>query len=316
LCSYIQKTGLGPFEGANVQVDGSGEVLIRTGASAVGQGLETALAQIAEDTLLVGLDKITVRHGNTDDLPYGTGTYGSRATVMAGSAVHLAAQKVREKAFALAERHLEVAQDDLELVNGSVRVRGTPTRSLSLGELARLAGPAGDPGLELGLQETTYFAVKEMTYVNGVALVVVDVEPETGAVRIVRCVSNCDVGRAVNPTLIEGQLTGAVIQGVGGALYEHLVYDASGQLLTTSFMDYLLPTAVEAPPVEVLLCETPSPLNPLRIKGVGESGISGMGAALANAVADALAPLGVPHITRLPLDPEYIAGLVRRADPP
>ena len=315
ICSYLQKTGLGPHEGATIRVDPEGEVVILTGASSVGQGLETVLAQIAQETLGVGLDRIAVRHGNTDDLPYGTGSYGGRATVMAGSAVFRAAERIREKAFALAERHLEAAQADLELVDGAVRVRGTPARAVSLGDLARLArpdGPGAALGLELGLQDTAYFTASRMAYANGVALVVVDVDPETGAVRIVRCVGSYDVGRAVNPTLIEGQVTGAVIQGVGGALYEHLAYDADGQLLATSFMDYLVPTAAEAPPVEVLIGETPTPLNPLRLKGAGESGIGGMGAALANAVADALAPLGA-HVTRLPLDPAYLAGLVRAA---
>jgi carbon-monoxide dehydrogenase large subunit/6-hydroxypseudooxynicotine dehydrogenase subunit gamma len=311
LCSYIQKTGLGPHEGAHVRVDASGEITILTGASSVGQGLETALAQVAEDTFQVGLDRITVRHGNTDDLPYGTGSYGSRATVMAGSAVHRAALQVKDKAFALAERHLEVSRDDLELVSGNVRVRGTPTRSVSLADLARMAGP-GTPvaGLEQGLSESNYFTVSHMVYANGVMLIVADVDPETGAITIVRCVSNCDVGRAVNPTLVEGQVTGAVIQGIGGAVYEHLVYDQDGQLLATSFMDYMLPTAVEAPPVEIMICETPTPLNPLRVRGAGESGISGTGAALANAVADALSPLGA-KIIRLPLDPAYLSGLVR-----
>jgi CO/xanthine dehydrogenase Mo-binding subunit len=315
ICAYVQKTGSGPFEGATLQVDPAGEITIRTGASSLGQGLETALAQIAQDTLPVGLHKITVRHGNTDDITHGTGSYGSRGTVMAGSAVLLAAERLRERALGLAERHLEASRHDLELADGRIAVRGAPSRGVTLGELAALATPARAraEGTAAGLQETAFFTGDHHTFTAGVTVAIVDVDAGTGGVSLRRLVTSVDVGRSVNPILIEGQMTGGAIQGVGGALYEHLQYDEQGQLLTTSFMDYLLPTAVEAPPVEVLTSEFPSPHNPLRVKGVGENGITGVGAAIANAVADALAPLGAAVITRLPLDPEYVAALARGA---
>lgn len=314
---YVEKTGLGPFEGARVQVDASGKVVVWTGATHLGQGLETMLAQVCAEVLPVDLDEVTVYHGDTSHVPYGVGSFASRSTVMAGSATYLAAQKVREKILTLVAHHLEAAVDDLELVAGRVQVRGAPARSLTLRQVAQLAMPQHTlpRGLEPGLEATAYFHADHMTYANGVAVVTVEVDPETCTARLLRCVVACDLGRAVNPLTVEGQVAGGAAQGIGGALYEELVYDAQGQLLTASFMDYLLPSAMEVPHVETVILETPTPLNPLGVKGVGEGGIAGMGGAVANAIADALAPFGV-QVRSLPLHPDALFRLLQEAKSP
>jgi carbon-monoxide dehydrogenase large subunit len=314
---YMEKTGLGPFEGARVHVDNSGKVVIWTGATHLGQGLETTLSQICAEVLHVDFDDITVRHGDTTHVPYGVGTFASRATVMAGNATYLASQRVREKIFALAALHLEATPADLELHDGRVQVRGTPSRGLSLQEVAQLAMPqhALPRGLEPGLEATEYFHTDHMTYVNGVAVVIVEVDVHTGLAKLLRCVIACDIGRAVNPMIVEGQIAGGAAQGIGGALYEELVYDQAGQLLTASFMDYLLPSTMEVPKIEAIILESPTPLNPLGVKGVGEGGIAGMGGAVANAIADALAPYGV-QVHSLPLHPSALYHLMQRATAP
>ncbi len=214
---YVEKTGLGPFEGARVQVDDTGKVVIWTGATELGQGLETMLSQICAEVLQVDFDDITVRHGDTTHVPYGVGTYASRTTVMAGNATHLAAQTVREKMFLIVAQHLEVAPADLELHDGRVQVRGTPVHSLPFRQVAQLAMPQQTlpRGLEPGLDATEYFYVDQMTYANGVGLVTVEVDVHTGAVQLLRCVIACDVGRAVNPMTVEGQFAGGAAQGIG-----------------------------------------------------------------------------------------------------
>jgi carbon-monoxide dehydrogenase large subunit/6-hydroxypseudooxynicotine dehydrogenase subunit gamma len=230
--------------------------------------------------------------------------------------VYEAAGRLREKLFALAAFKLEVAVEDLVLGDGRVHPRGAPHRGLTLRELARLAGPAQarPPGMEPGLGAETFFKPSARNYPYGTHVALVEVDGGTGEVRVLRYVMSYDIGRAINPVIVEGQLVGGLAQGLGGALLEELVYDDSGQLLTTSFMDYLLPTACEmAPAVELrLLEEAPSPLNPLGLKGAGEGGTTGAGAALANAVADALAPLGI-EIRALPLTPDHLLGLIRAA---
>lgn len=317
IAAMVEPTGFGPFEGARVAVDGRGKVYVYTGATSQGQGQETTLAQICSDVLGVEIDDIVVRHGDTTLLRFGVGTYASRTTVMAGSAVYQASLRVKEKALRLAAQRLEAAPADLILVNGHVHVVGAPARAMSLSELAQMASPLGlgirqegDETEELaGLSATAYFRYSghwEATSVFTVHLATVAVDCETGAVTVVRYLVAADVGRAINPMLVEGQLAGGVIQGLGGALKEELVYEPSGQLLTTTLMDYGLPTASEAPPIHtVIMEEAVAPSNPLGVKGIGEVGTSGAGAAIANAVADALRPLGV-RITELPLTSQRV----------
>jgi carbon-monoxide dehydrogenase large subunit len=227
-----------------------------------------------------------------------------------------AARKVRAKILRVAAELLEASADDLVVGGGAVHVRGVPARTVAFRELARAAVP-GPPGMEPGLYAAHFFEAPRMTYPYGTHVAVVEVDAGTGRVKILRYAIAYDIGRAVNPMIVEGQLVGALAQGIGGALLEELVYDDQGQLLTTTFMDYLVPTAIEMPDSTVtrILEETPTPLNPLGVKGVGEGGSSGCGGTIANAVADALAPLGVP-ITPLPLSPDRLALLIRAAGAP
>lgn len=310
----VEKAGLGPWEYARVEVDGSGHVAVYSGAASVGQGLETTLAQICGQELELGVEEITVIHGDSALVPFGVGGFASRGAMVAGSAVLEASRKVRAKMLALAARLLEAHPDDLVLEGGRVSVRGMPGRSVSFRDLARAAGPGQPlpPGMEPGLSATHFFEAPKMSYPYGTHVAVVEVDPETGAVSLLKYVITYDVGKAINPMIVNGQLVGGLAQGVGGALLEELVYDEQGQPLATSFMDYLLPTATDMPEVTItkILEETPTPLNPLGIKGAGEGGSSGAGAAIANAVADALAPLGV-SVTALPLSPERVVGMIQ-----
>jgi CO/xanthine dehydrogenase Mo-binding subunit len=307
----VEKAGLGPWEYARVEVDGSGHVVVYSGVAAVGQGIETTLAQVCADELNVPAEAITVVHGDSALVPFGVGGFASRGASVALPAAFEAARKVRAKILRVAAALLEAHADDLILERGAVHVRGVPDRTVTLRELARAAVP-GPPGMDPGLHATHFFEAPKMTYPYGTHVAVVEVDAETGVPRLLKYVITYDVGRAVNPMIVDGQLVGALAQGLGGALLEELVYDEAGQLLTTTFMDYLLPTVMEMPDVTIarILEETPTPLNPLGVKGAGEGGSSGCGAAIANAVADALAPLGV-SITALPLSPERLLRLVR-----
>ena len=224
-----------------------------------------------------------------------------------------AARKVRAKIVRVAAGLLEAAAEDLVVEGGAVHVRGAPDRTVAFRELARAAVP-GPPGMEPGLHAAHFFEAPKMTYPYGTHVAVVEVDADTGCVKLLRYAIAYDIGRAVNPMIVDGQLVGALAQGIGGALFEELVYDEQGQLLTSTFMDYLVPTAMEMPESTAvrILEETPTPLNPLGVKGAGEGGSSGCGAAIANAVADALAPLGVP-ITALPLSPDRLSALIRAA---
>src|SRR5581483_2702058 len=243
--AFVEKAGLGPWEYARVVVEPSGRVVLFTGGSSVGQGLATAMAQIVADGLGVCPEQVEVVYGDTDRVPAGRGAFASRLTVMGGSAALGAARAVREQALRLAAARLEVVPEDLELAEGVVAVKGSPTRAITLAEL----------------------------------------DPETGRVAILDYAIAYDVGRAVNPLLVAGQLQGGLAQGVGGALLETLAYDADGQLLTASFMDYPLPTIMEVPEAKLAIVETmPTPLNPLGVKGAGEGGCTGAGGCIANAV--------------------------------
>jgi len=316
LAPFVEKTGVGPWETARVRIDGSGHVAIYSGVTSVGQGMETVLAQICAEQLRVAPENIIVKHGDTAVIPQGAGAYGSRGTVTGGSALWKAAGEIREKLLSLAAYRMEVSADDLELRDGAVIMPGTDLR-MSFRELARAALP-GQPmpaGMEPGLDASAYFVYKDSAHPHGVHVAVVEVDPDLGTVKVNKYLIAYDIGVAVNPMLVEGQLVGGFAQGLGGALLEELVYSSEGQLLTGSFMDYLLPTAMEMPSkVDVyLLEESPSPHNELGLKGAGEGGTVGVGAAIANAVEDALAPFGV-RVTRLPLSPNAILGLIQSAN--
>lgn len=306
---FVEKSGLGPFDGVRVVVDEAGRVVVHSGAASVGQGMETVVGQIVADTLDVPIDSIEVRHGQTDDVPFGMGAFASRVTVMTGSAAHIAATRVRQKALQKAAALLEANQADLVIEKGRIQVRGSPEGpSVTLGELAVALRPAPDVS-EPGLSAQGWFEADHMNYPYGLHAALVSVDPETGSVNIERYVVAYDVGRAINPKLIEGQIVGAAAQGIGGALLEDFVYDDFAQPLATSFMDYLMPTSSEVPRVDVLLSEdAPSPLNPLGVKGAGEGGITAVGAAIANAVADALQDQ--ERVRSLPLSPASVRALV------
>jgi carbon-monoxide dehydrogenase large subunit/6-hydroxypseudooxynicotine dehydrogenase subunit gamma len=290
--------------------------VIFTGLASLGQGLETTLAQIAADALGVSPGDVSVVHGDTARVPFGVGTFGSRGAVVGGSAVHEAALRLRDKLMARAAFLLEVSVHDLVLADGRVHPRGVPAGALALRDLARAAAPGQrvPDGMEPSLSAEAFFKAPMRNYPYGTHVALVEVDGATGEVRVLRYAMAYDIGRAINPTIVEGQLVGGLAQGLGGALLEELAYDEGGQLVTTSFMDYLLPTASEMPPAVALrvLEEAPSPLNPLGLKGTGEGGCTGAGAALANAVADALAPLGIA-IRGLPLTPDHVRALVRGA---
>ena len=313
IASLVEKAGLGPWEYARVEVDATGHVVLYSGVAAVGQGIDTTLAQVCADELNVAPESITVVHGDSARVPFGVGGFASRGASVALPAAAAAARKVRDKILRVAAATLEAAPEDLVVADGAVFVRGLSERRATFRELARAAVP-GPPGMEPGLYATDFFQAPKMTYPYGTHAAMVEVDIDTGEVKILRYAIAYDIGKAVNPMIVDGQMVGALAQGIGGALYEELVYDEQGQLLTSTFMDYLMPTAMEMPAVTAvrILEETPTPLNPLGVKGAGEGGSSGCGGAIANAVADALAPLGIA-ITALPLTPDKLSALIRAA---
>jgi aerobic carbon-monoxide dehydrogenase large subunit len=315
LAFFVEKSGIARWEYARVELTSSGKTHVYSGGASVGQGLETALAQVCASTLGVPYDDVSVFHGDTATVPDGLGAFGSRAATLGGSAVLVGATRLRERLLELASSELEIAPADLDVEGGSVVARGFPSREVSLVRLFERAraGNALRAGEQPGLTEEAYFTAEDMTFPYGLHVAAVEVDVETGAVHIERYGVAYDLGRAINPVLVEGQVVGGVAQGVGGALLEELVYDPDGQLVAGSFMDYLLPTASEVPAVEVLITEdAPTPRNPLGAKGAGEGGAAAVGAALANAVADAL---GV-EVTRLPLAPERVLALVAEGGNP
>jgi aerobic carbon-monoxide dehydrogenase large subunit len=310
---FLEKSGLGPYEEAAVEVDPTGSVRVLTGGASLGQGIETVLAQIAADQLEVPPEEIEVVHTDTDLLPDGVGSWASRSTVVGGSSVMLAAKATAEKALRVAAEMLKASVDDLRLGASRVEVVGSPDRYVSLGEIAAACDPQRSVamGEEPGLGARRTFSVEHMTYPYGVHLAQVEIDSETGGVQVVRYFVAYEVGRAVNPTLVEGQLIGGAAQGIGGALLEEFRYDTSGQPLASTFIDYLEPTAAEVPRVGTLICEdAPSPDNPLGVKGAGEGGFVGCGAAIASAVEDALKIPG--KISSLPITPDRVHTLARR----
>jgi carbon-monoxide dehydrogenase large subunit len=309
----VKGTGRGPFESGTVRVGRSGRVSVYTGAMPMGQGIRTALAQICAEQLGVAPDVVTVAAGDTAIIPYGQGGFASRQTVTAGSAVHMAALVVREKVLAVAAHLMEVSAADLELRDGRVEIAGAPGSGMSLREVAEaVSGVPGYPmpgKFEPGLESMQSFLPDALTYGGGSHAVELEIDIETCAVRILRYVVVNDSGRVINPQIVEGQLVGGAAHGLGNALYEWMAYDDGAQPVTTTFADYVMPGATEVPHIEVTLAEYPSPLNPLGVKGVGESGCVPAAAAIISAVESALQPFGV-RIGEYPLTPARLFGLL------
>jgi carbon-monoxide dehydrogenase large subunit len=302
-------------EGVTVRMDPSGAVTVLAGVTSQGQGLETTMAQIVASELGAPLDAVTVVLGDTDATPFGLGAFASRQAVIGGGAAIRAAQTLREKITRIAAHLLEAARDDLEAADGRVAVKGTPDRAVSLAEVARVAHletqrlPAD---LEPGLEATRFYDPIRGTFAAGAQAAVVEVDPQTGTLAILRYVCVEDTGRVINPLIVEGQVQGAIAQGIGGALLEHVIYDAGGQLLTGTLMDYALPTSTDVPPVQLDHIEEPAE-NLAGVRGVGEGGALGPAAVLANAVADALSPFGIEP-NELPLTPARLWGSLNTAE--
>jgi carbon-monoxide dehydrogenase large subunit len=315
VANAVKGTGRGPFESGAVRVAGSGQVSVFTGATAMGQGLATALAQICAAELGVAPDQIEVVAGDTATSPLGLGGFASRQLVTAGSSVHLAARAVAAKAKRMASHVLQVAEDRLELVDGRVRVAGG-NAGLGLGEIARAL--RGAPGyafpddIEPGLSATMHWRTNALAYANACHVVEVEIDIETLAPKILRYVAMHDSGRQVNPMIVEGQIVGGITHGIGNALFEFMAYDAEAQPLTTNLADYLLAGAVEAPRFETIYRQTASPINPLGVKGVGEAGTIPAAAAIISAVENALAPFGV-RLSRTPITPQHLLEQIGKA---
>ena len=308
LVSYVEGTGIGPYEGARVQVEAGGKVSVVTGIGTQGQGHMTSFAQIVADQVGVDVRDVRITTGDTDLFHWGAGTFASRGAVVAGNAIHAAAVKVRRKILELAAREFEAAEGDLEIVEGEVRVKGVPGKTIPLGELASKANPmrgAVEPGTEPGLEATDYFGPERGATASGVHAMVVEVDPETLDVEVQRYIVVHDCGRVINPLILDGQIHGGVAQGIGNAFYEQLVFSEDGQLMNASFMDYLLPTALDVPRIEIGHETTASPLNPLGIKGAGEAGAIPVGPLFAQAVEDALDEDGL-ELLEIPLKPSRL----------
>jgi carbon-monoxide dehydrogenase large subunit/6-hydroxypseudooxynicotine dehydrogenase subunit gamma len=315
LSMFIEKSGIGPADCARVTVDTSGAVELVTGGASMGQGFETAMAQICADALGVDYRSIKVIHGRTDLIAHGVGAHSSRASVLTGSATHIASMKVHDKALKVASERLQLSVDELTVVDGTVVRKDTPqaSPSITLAEIARIIAPTsrnrGDH--EPGLSATGWFFTDHMVFPYGIHVAVVRVDPDTGGVEIERYLVAYDVGRAINPMMIDGQITGGLAQGIGGALFEEFVYDSRGEPLSVTLADYVMISAREMPTVEVLLTEdAPSPRNPLGIKGAGEAGTNGAGAAIASAIDQAI---GVPGaVKQLPVTPQRLKAILRQ----
>jgi len=312
---FVEKSGLGPFDCVHAAVDAAGTIEIVTGATSVGQGMETVLAQICADELGLDYRQVRVVHGQTDRIAYGMGTFASRVTVMAGEATRRAAAKLRAKALAAAAQLLQSPAEALELFGGRiVRKQASQGPSVSLGEIAAALKPGskflGDA--TPGLAADGWFESIHMNYPYGIHFAVVRIDRATGAVTVERYFVAYDIGKAVNPMLVEGQIVGGVAQGLGGALFEEFRYDPGGEPISATFADYLMPTAREIPPIAVLISEdAPSPLNSLGLKGAGEGGANAVGAAIAAAIDDALGQPGA--VTELPVTPQRLRELLRGA---
>jgi len=307
MACYVEMCGFGPYESAIVRVDSSGTVTVYTGTSAHGQGHETTFAQIVSDHLGVDFDRIQVKHGDTTAIPMGNGTGGSRSVAVGGTSIYNATLKVQEKARRIAASMLEAAFEDVELAGGRYQVRGTPAKALGLAEIAAMAyGETLAPGLEHGLEGTEFWRPPALVYPFGAHVAVVEVDTETGAVRLLDYVSVDDCGVRISPNLVSGQVHGGLAQGIAQALWEELRYGDDGQLLTGSLMDYAVPRADDLPSFRDAATVTPTPRNPLGVKGIGEAATIGSTPAVVNAVVDALRAGGTRHLDM----PLKAAGLV------
>jgi aerobic carbon-monoxide dehydrogenase large subunit len=328
---YVEGTGIGPYEGALLKFLADGTVTVAIGVGSQGQGHETVFAQIVADELGVAVDNVKVTTGDTRRIGYGVGTFASRSAVVVGNAVLLAAQAARRKIADVAARSLEVAPEDLVFSDGRVHVDGAPEVGASLGQVALISNPLryayGEQsqeavtlarraysksdrplpeGTEPGLDTSAYYSPPSGVFAFGVHAAIVEVDPDTCNIKIHRYVVMHDCGRVINPMIVEGQIYGGVAQGIGGAFYERIAYDADAQIQNASFMDFLIPYATEIPEVELHHTETPSPSNPLGIKGVGEAGLIPCNAVIANALSDAL---GV-DIDSMPVSPQDLYAIL------
>ncbi len=328
LSTYVEICGLGPsqvagaigfqgglWESAIVRFHPSGAVHVMIGASPHGQGEETTFAQIIAGELGVSPDNVKVIHGDTDSTPMGWGTYGSRTTAVGGAALALAARKIRDKAKVIAAHLLEAAVEDMDYEDGRFFVKGAPDSAKTIQDIALMANVAWDlpEGIEAGLEATSFYDPPNFVFPYGAHLAVVEVDPSTGEVELKRYVAVDDCGPQINPVIVEGQVHGGIVQGIGQALWEEAVYDDDGQLITGSMLDYALPRSDRLPPLEIHSTVTPSPHHPLGVKGIGEAGTIASTAAVYNAVTDALRPLGVESV-RMPMTPERVWQSIQDAD--
>jgi carbon-monoxide dehydrogenase large subunit len=317
IACYVEGTGVGPYEGAKVQVQANGKVSVATGIGTQGQGHFTSFAQIVADQLGVDVTNVDVVTGDTDQFYWGAGTFASRGAVVAGNAINEAARVVRQKALKLASDAFECSEEDLVLSDGKVSITGIPEKFIRLSELAQRANPmrgAVKPGTEPGLESTQYFGPPSGATANGVHAMIVEVDPRTFDLKIVKYVVVHDCGTVINPMILAGQIHGGVAQGIGNAFYEKLSFDDQGQLLNASLADYLLPTALEVPRMELSHTTTVSPLNPLGIKGAGEAGAIPVGPLFAQAIEDALElKRNKVELLEIPLSPSRLFELVQKA---
>jgi aerobic carbon-monoxide dehydrogenase large subunit len=312
LAMYVEKSGLGPTDGARIHVHDSGDVEVITGGASVGQGFETVIAQICAEKLGVDYRQVRVVHGRTDRIEYGIGAHATRATVMTGNATAVAAEKVRAKALDMASQLLQTEPARLSIVDGYVvRLESPDAPLIAIGDVAGHLRPMSKTRGERdpGLAAEGWFDTAHMTYPYGVQIAMVTIDRGTGGVNIEKMLIAFDIGRAINPVLVRGQLVGGFAQGLGGAMFEEFQYDERGQPLSVTFADYLMPTAHEIPKIDVLITEdAPSATNPLGIKGAGEGGIAGVGAVIASAVDDALGDIAT--VTSLPIKPQWLKAAI------
>jgi carbon-monoxide dehydrogenase large subunit len=316
IANFVELTGRGPFEPATVRINSSGKIHVLSSAAAMGQSTNTMLAQIVAEQLGGDISNIIVTTGDSSSSATGFGGFGSRQTVTAGSSAHVAATKVRDKALAIAGHLLETAAEDLEITGRHIHLKGAAGLKIGLGEVAKaslgIAGGYLPAGLPPGLEASEAFVVNEMAYASGTAVATVEVDIETGEVRILDFVMAHDCGRIINPTIVDGQVVGGIVHGIGNALFERMHFDVSGQPLTTTLAEYLLPTSTETPAIRLVHHTSPSPLNPLGAKGVGESGVLPTPAAVISAIEDALSEFNV-RIDGAPIAPHQIVALIRGA---
>jgi aerobic carbon-monoxide dehydrogenase large subunit len=307
LAMFVEKSGLGPFDDVAIEMHASGAVELVTGAASVGQGVETAMAQICAETLGVNYTSVRVVHGQTDRIERGLGAFASRVTVMTGEATRRASLVLRDKLLRAAAGLMQTSADQLVLADGVIRHAAGAGATMTVGEVAAAMTRSGERAFAEASFESSH-----MVYPYGVHVAQVRVDRQTGQVKVERYLVAYDIGRAVNPMLVEGQITGGVAQGLGGALYEEFLYDEQGEPLSVTFADYLMPTVRETPPMDVIIAEdAPSPLNALGLKGAGEAGVNAVGAAIAAAIDDAV---GVPGAVRqLPVTPQRMKAILRAA---